>query len=239
MWPFKKILFAFDGCPECQAARAAAPAIGRKFGSELVLLPSRESAGAILSAADSQKAGLILLARHSRPGRLPDPLLDGVLANARCPVLVVPASALEWEVAGPVLCALKVNEDDGAAACACAIARAYGVPVHLLHAVPDLQDRKLRLKLFESAWDRLLGLRRKVAASAALSVQAGEVAKVLERAALTSSASLVVIGRGHVEDRPGYFSRRSYDLIRNAGFPVLVAGRTSAGHPLIERRCAA
>ncbi|HWB95718.1 MAG TPA: universal stress protein [Bryobacteraceae bacterium] len=246
MWPFHKIVFLFDSSPECKSTLGQAVQLAEKCHSELVLFDTEahpgkgSTASRVLEFARGGGADLIFIPRHDS-GAL-EATIAGVLGKAQCPVWIAPArQAAEKDAAsGPVLCAVEPgagNEEHLVSAAG--IAQAYGAKLHLIHAVPEVPEARLRLAAFERAMGWLMEFRRKLARTSEVAVHAGEVVKVLVRAAQTRGASLLVIGHGEAGGPPGHLGAHTYRIARDASCAVLVgAPAAAAGLPSENRKAA-
>lgn len=252
MWPFHKIVFLFDSSPECKSILGQAVQLAEKSHSQLVLFDTEAQSGKgdgarrILEFARGNGADLIFIPRHDSvqyAGAL-ESTITGVLGRAKCPVWIAPATKAprpnQNAISGPVLCAVEpgvANEEHLASAAG--IAQAYGTKLHLIHAVPEVPEARLRLAAFERAMGWLMEFRRRLARSAEVAVHAGEVVKVVVRAAQARGASLLVIGHGESGKPPGHLGTHTYRIARDASCAVLVGAPAAAIGLTTEKRKAA
>src|SRR5579885_2438228 len=235
MWPFLRIVYPSDACPQCRKTLAQAVELAEKCRSQLVVLDTSrggksDPAGRIVELANGGRANLIFMPRHGSgncPGGL-ESTITAVLARAKCPVWIAPAR--EPKEGGPVLCAMEPRPGgeehlDSAAS----IAQAYGRPLHLIHAVPEVGGVRQRLAAFERAMAWLLEFRRRLARSAEVAV----------RAAASRGASLLVIGHGKCGGTPVHLGSHAYRIAREASCPVLVGAPTASVSLTREKQRAA
>ena len=252
MWPFHKIVFLFDSSPECKSTLGQAVQLAEKCHSQLVLFDPEahsgkgDTAGRVLEFARGGGADLIFIPRHHAgpyAGAL-EATITGVLGRAKCPVWIAPVPGTPRPdrdaVSGPVLCAVEPgNANEEHLTSAASIAQAYGTKLHLIHAVPEMPEARLRLAAFERAMAWLMEFRRKLARTAEVAVHAGEVVKVVVHAAKARGASLLVIGHGESGKPPGHLGTHTYRIARDASCAVLVGAPAAAVGLTSENRRAA
>jgi nucleotide-binding universal stress UspA family protein len=127
-----------------------------------------------------------------------------------------------------ILCALDFGEETAAVAKAAAsIAQSYDARLILMHAVdtpppaPGIDIGPYRSMLLESAGQTIAGLQREHGFSGEVKVYEGRTGAAVRNAALEQKADLVVIGRGHSQDRAGRIWSQLYSIVRDAPCPVL------------------
>jgi nucleotide-binding universal stress UspA family protein len=101
-------------------------------------------------------------------------------------------------------------------------AREVGASLRLLHVIPGIEpvhyDRDFQELLRKGAIERLEHF---LNVDAPLSVVTGDVATAVREEALRDDSDLIVIGRGHSQERLGRLRTQSYAIIRKAPCPVL------------------
>jgi len=181
-------------------------------------------ADCILNAirTDAPDAVLLTAGQSSPGGNALGPIAAEVLAQANCPVL------LEWAVSGPVnsartqpvCCALELDGTDGSVLTEAVWAAAQiGVPLKLVHAMAPVRGRKPA-----AALSRMEAVRDRYARGAAVQVDVGIPAAVINRAIRWHGAGLLVSG-----------GSRETLLSAESQCPVLYVGhgaQTRAGRPV-------
>jgi nucleotide-binding universal stress UspA family protein len=127
-----------------------------------------------------------------------------------------------------ILCALDLVSDNTAIfQTAAELANQYGAQLVFCHAVPGteaiperLMDCELRRHLIAQAREQLQTMTASAGVSATIIIDSGDVARVIDAAARTSGADLVVIGRSR-QHGLGRLRTHSYAIIRESSCPVL------------------
>ena len=194
-----------------------------------------DPARTIIRVARESEADLIMMPTHGYgPFRrfLLGSVAAKVLHDADCAVW----TAVHMENAPPVdeihirriLCALDVAEDNSRIVGAAAdFAGEFGAELAFCHAVPGsdsvperLLDCELRRHLMAQAREQLQEMLGRIGLNAGVIVESGEIARVVDSAARSCDADLVLIGRS----RHHGFARlrtHSYAIIRESPCPVL------------------
>jgi nucleotide-binding universal stress UspA family protein len=198
-------------------------------------LETGDPARVIVKVAHAENVDLIMLPTHGYGGFrrfILGSVTAKVLHDANCPVW----TGVHMEAAPPlesisiktILCALDLTPRCEAVLQAGAqLADEYGAQLILAHAIPGseaipekLMDCELRRHLLAQSREQLLALAARFGVQATLSVESGDVAKVVDTAAKYQNADLVVIGRGH-HSGFGRLRTHSYAIIRESPCPVL------------------
>jgi nucleotide-binding universal stress UspA family protein len=156
-----------------------------------------------------------------------------VLHDSDCPVL----TGIHMEQAPPVdkiqfrniLCAVDLGPQSektlGWASC---FAQEFGATLHLAHALPMLGggqaeyfDPDWRLMLTNQAKEQLEELQQKAGTTASITLDNGDVSRVVHQAALATRADLVVIGRSSSAGILGRLRANAYAIIRESPCPVV------------------
>jgi len=201
---------------EAAAKAEAFEAMARVAGVPVALQVRRapERSQAVLAVADELAADLIVIRRRGQRALL-SRLLVGemgakVLAHARCSVLVVPRVGGWWKRA--VLLGLEAEAaEPGLVPCAAQLARAEGLPLHVVAVAPRASARAVA----QAAVDAALGQARALGAEAHGRVRVGALPAELIAAAAELQADLIVLPR-HCELRGA-----AEKLIGHAGCSVL------------------
>ncbi len=108
------------------------------------------------------------------------------------------------------------------------LAREFGAPLRLVHAVPgaahtpgETGGDEFRIFLLSSARDEIAKLQSQAGTTLDISVVAGPVGKVVRKIALDYDSDLLVIGRGVMHQTFGRLRTESYNIIRESPCPVL------------------
>lgn len=214
-----------------RACRAFAKTVGDLGGGVEDLMVDGRPAEEIVRLAGERRDRLIICG--AAPQRPVDRLLEGsvssdVLAQAPCPVVVVPDDAVT-DADGPLLVGL-----DGSAHSRRAAGHAVVLAAHLgrdvvLMEVDDARDREPARadEAFLRELDDLAPLGKRRPELRATSVE-GEPVRALSVAARDLGASAVVVGsRGRNAVSAALLGSVSIGLIADAGRPVVVAGPLS------------
>ena len=200
-----------------------------------VLFREGDPATEIVSAANEEKAGLIMLATHGYgPFRrfLLGSVAAKVLNDSRVPVLTsthVEAPAGELEQIQNIVVAVEI--DDRATkliAAGDSMAKAFGATLHVVHASPDdgagaahFMDPAWRLDVAKILQEKLEISVQTAAATATVHVIPGEAAKVVRQLAQDVNAGLIILGRHLDQSFLGRLRTHSYAIVREATCPVL------------------
>ncbi len=157
-----------------------------------------------------------------------------VLHDAHCPVwtgvhIEQPASAWSAPDCRHILCAINLTPRSSAVICwAKQLADSYRAELRVVHAVTGWPEESLipeadqfRAVIFDFAGKEIAKLQRQAGTSAEVQLESGEIAHVVQRAALDFNADLVVIGRGVLPEPLGRLRTHAYAVIRDAPCPVL------------------
>jgi nucleotide-binding universal stress UspA family protein len=139
-------------------------------------------------------------------------------------VLPIPAKEINTIICGVDLHSEPVRVIQAASD----IAAKYGAEVRLLHAIaaPEAKpgsnmDAGLTRFLFDTARERIAKCQKEACTDWAVCIEGGRLSSVLRGAVMRSEADLVVIGRGHLQDRLGRFRTNVGAIIRESPCPVL------------------
>ena len=200
------------------------------------LLHEGDPAHRIAEYAEKERVDLIMMPTHGYgPFRrfILGSVTAKVLHDVHCPVWT---SAHVPEAAAPpagyrhVLCAVDLTPKSPALLqWASGFARGHGATLKLVHAIPsaepraalDIEGERFRAFLFDVARDELAKLQAEAGTHAETVVEAGDVARVVRKAAEDSHADLVVIGRGVMHEMFGRMRTHVYSIIREAPCPVI------------------
>ena len=200
-----------------------------------VLFREGDPATEIVSAANEEKADLIMLATHGYgPFRrfLLGSVAAKVLNDSRVPVLTathVEAPAGEAVQMKSIIVAVEI--DDRAPkliAAGDSMAKAFGASLHVVHASPDdgagaahFMDPAWRLDVAQILRTKLEESVKTAAATATVHVIPGEAAKVVRQVAQDVDAGLIILGRHLDHSFLGRLRTHSYAIVREATCPVL------------------
>lgn len=210
---------------EAAARRTALEAEARAQGVALAVQVRRgpSLAAEILAEAALQPEGLLVLRRRGRRGLLANLLVgemvNQVLAEAACPVLVCPVGSVAWRQR--VLLALDPLAPDAAAAdAAIALAAAEGLPLDIACGV--VPGRTVDTAAHEAARGTLAAARDRAAAAGVAAethlLPHYRVHDALVRLAAERGADLIVLGRR----RAGVLGSLAHKVLGLAPCPVLV-----------------
>lgn len=155
-----------------------------------------------------------------------------VLHDADCPVWTgvhvedTPSPAAEL---ANIMCAVDLNEPSiRTMRYASRLAAEFGAKLWLIHAVPAAEvrpekyfDTDLAAFLEKEARETIGKMQETAKVEGQLCIGRGEVAHVVQEAALHHSAGLVVIGRGHATRTLGRLRTNTYSIIRQSPCPVI------------------
>jgi nucleotide-binding universal stress UspA family protein len=156
------------------------------------------------------------------------------LHDVLCPVWTtvhsetLPANAVAGEIRG-ILCGVDLySEPVRVIQAATDVASRWGALVRLVHAisVPEAKpgsnmDPGLARFLFDTAREQIAQCQKQAGTEWEVCIQGGVVSAVLRDMAKQSGADLVVIGRGHLQDRFGRFRTHVGVILRESPCPVL------------------
>lgn len=200
------------------------------------LLAEGDPAVEIVDYAHDEKADLIILPTHGYgPFRrfILGSVTAKVLHDADCPVLTgvhlaeVPApTAIHFN---HILCAIDLGPlSEKTLGWAKSFAGEFGSTLHLVHALPMLGagqseyfDPDWRLMLANQAKEQIESLQQRAGTQASVTIDSGDVAKVVHAAATAVNADLLVIGRSSTAGIMGRLRANAYAIIRETPCPVI------------------
>jgi nucleotide-binding universal stress UspA family protein len=155
-----------------------------------------------------------------------------VLHDAACPVWTgvhVEEGAASSGVLERIMCAVDLTEKSiPTMQLASRLAREVHAKLWLVHAVPGAETRPekyfetdLQAFLEAEARKAIRKMQETAGVAAELCLGAGDVANVVEQAALHHGVDLVVIGRGHATRTLGRLRTHVYSIIRQSPCPVI------------------
>jgi len=199
------------------------------------VLEEGDAAESITRYAEEHGTDLIMMPTHGY-GVFRSLLLGSVTAkvlhDALCPVW----TAAHMEEAPPssgflerVMCAVDLSESSIATMrFAAKLAGDCNAKLWLVHAVPAPEageeryfDADFQQFLEQDAKQRIANMQEKAGTAAQLCLGAGEVAHVVDQAALHHNADLLVVGRGHATRTLGRLRTNVYSIIRQSPCPVI------------------
>ena len=236
-WPADAALVSFETLTNERKQRLEA-FLANEFPGVETTRQMREGdpAQAIAVMAEQEAVDLIMMPTHGYgPFRrfILGSVTAKVLHDVRCPVWT---SVHAEETPAPpngyrnVLCAVDLTAKSlPLAQWASAFAREHEASLKLVHALPaaepraaiDIEGERFRAFLFEEARREFAKLQKEAGTSVETIVQAGDVARVVRRAAQENAADLVVIGRGVMQELFGRMRTHVYSVIREAPCPVI------------------
>jgi nucleotide-binding universal stress UspA family protein len=190
----------------------------------------------IVEYAHDEQVDLVILPTHGYgPFRrfILGSVTAKVLHDVDCPVWTgvhlaeVPApTAIRFR---NVLCAVDLGpQSEKTLGWAKAFAGEFGAALHLVHALPMLGagqseyfDPDWRIMLANQAKEQIEELQRKAGTNAQVTLDSGDVAKVVHAAAVATSADLLVIGRSSSAGIMGRLRANAYAIIRESPCPVV------------------
>jgi nucleotide-binding universal stress UspA family protein len=193
-------------------------------------------AGAIVKLAHEEHVDLIVMPTHGYgPFRrfIVGSVTAKVLHDADCPVWtgvhIVEAPPIEPMVVRRVLCAVDFDAPGRRALhWAAELAAEFGAGLSVVHAVPGPDagemryfDQALPAMLVATGRQRLEDLQKDLGTVAERIVESGSPPELVRRAAIATSANLLVIGR---HESPGILGRlraNAYAIIRESPCPVV------------------
>ena len=202
------------------------------------VLVESDPAEAITEFASHEKVGLIMMPTRGA-GRFRRFLLGSVTAkvlhDASCPVWTSvhasEATIVEDLTVRAVLCA--VDLEDGTIPLltwASQFAAAREASLRAIHVIPAVEEhsqnrgsREVRRYLYEQARKRWNLITQETGVDTDLCLAGGSIADGVRSAALSHGASLVIIGRGHIQKALGSLRSGAYQIIREAPCPVISA----------------
>jgi nucleotide-binding universal stress UspA family protein len=198
-------------------------------------LETGDPARTIVKIANEESFDLVMMPTHGYGGFrrfLLGSVTAKVLHDAACPVWtgvhMEGAPPLDAITVRNVLCAVDLTDASEKPLRASAdLADEYGAALTVVHAVPGseaLQERQLdvelRRHLVGQAKEQLAALCARHGVRADIFVDAGEIARVVQSAAQTHKADLLVIGRTQ-HSGFGRLRTHAYAIIRESPCPVL------------------
>ncbi len=200
------------------------------------ILADGDPAERIVTFAAEHKTGLIAMPTHGYgPFRrfILGSVTAKVLHDADCPVLtgvhMEQAPAPATIAFRKVVCAVDLGPQSRKAVCwASNFSAAVGARLILMHTVPCIEskpgeyfDRELADDLIRSSREELEKLRDTLKAEAEITVVSGDPPKTVCDVAGSSSADLLVIGRGSAAGVFGRLRTNAYAIIRLSPCPVV------------------
>jgi nucleotide-binding universal stress UspA family protein len=194
-----------------------------------------DPADQIVSYAESEKAGLIVLPTHGY-GRFRQFLLGSVttkvLHDAACPVWTgvhlrgFPNTAISF---GRILCALNPWDGDyRALAWASEFGKEVGGQVKIVYALPAVYasdspylDQETKLPALSAAKEAIAKAQQSAGSQSDVEIVADEPHKGVSDAARKWNADLLVISRGAASGFLGRLRSRTYSIIRESPCPVV------------------
>jgi nucleotide-binding universal stress UspA family protein len=178
---------------------------------------------------------LIMLPTRGR-GRFRAALLGSVTAkilhDATCAVWTeahcqeAGAKHADWR---SILCAIDtVPEGSRLIRCAAKLAAESGATVRLTHVVPVAEtgaeryfDLEFATFLKDQARQTIAGMQQEAGTSFEVGIEAGNIPDAVRRAAVSSDADMVLIGRGALPPFAGRLRSHAYAIVRDMPCPVL------------------
>ena len=200
------------------------------------LVTEGDPAQEIVDYAGQQNVDLIMMPTHGYgPFRrfILGSVTAKVLHDAKCPVWTsahVEEAPVEPTAYRTVLCAVDLTPKSlPLTQWASGFASEQGAGLKLVHAVAAPEDRpgidieggKFREFLFDVARGEFAKLQKAAGTNFETVLEAGDVARVVRKAAEKAHADLVVIGRGVVQEPFGRMRTHVYSIIREAPCPVV------------------
>lgn len=223
---------------KAEAQKALDTFLADEFQSITVerLLAEGDPAVEVVDYAHDEKVELIILPTHGYgPFRrfILGSVTAKVLHDADCPVLTgvhlaeIPApTAIHFT---NVLCAIDLGPlSEKTLGWAKSFAGEFGATLHLVHALPMLGagqseyfDPDWRIMLANQAKEQIESLQQRAGTQASVTIESGDVSKVVDTAAAAVKADLLVIGRSSTAGIMGRLRANAYAIIREAPCPVI------------------
>ncbi|HYL39115.1 MAG TPA: universal stress protein [Bryobacteraceae bacterium] len=199
------------------------------------IMEEGDAAQRITRYAEEHGTDLIMMPTHGY-GVFRSLLLGSVTAkvlhDALCPVWTsvhveeTPAASAFFE---RIMCAVDLNESSVATMrFASRLAHDFNAKLWLVHAVPGAEagpekyfEADLQRFLEEEAREVIAKMQKTAGTSAQLCLGAGEVPHVVQHAASSHNADLLVIGRGHATRTLGRLRTNVYSILRQSPCPVI------------------
>ena len=208
-----------------------------EFGSLNIdrVLRDGDPAKQIVSFAHDEKVDLIVMPTHGYgPFRrfILGSVTAKILHDADCPVLtgthmeeVPPAEAIDIK---SIVCALDLGSHSEAVLnWAARVSEDFRAKLTIVHALPPLEsgearyfDPTWRASLMQQANDRIAELQQKCNTNSEVFIESGDVAPLVDEAAKSYAADLIVIGRSMDTNLIGRLRANAYSIIRDAPCPV-------------------
>jgi nucleotide-binding universal stress UspA family protein len=128
-----------------------------------------------------------------------------------------------------ILCAIDLSTDGvSVIRHAASLAKDYGARLQLVHAVPASEarpqkylDSEFRQSLLQESREEIARMQKEAGTDVDVSVEGGDVSKVVRAAALQQNCDLIVIGRGRIHETFGRLRTNAYAIIRDSPCPVV------------------
>ena len=208
----------------------------RKMPTRRLLLEGDDVAQSIINLAHTEHMDLLVIPTHGYGGFrrfILGSVTAKILHDADCPVL----TGVHLEEAPPldpiffrkIVCAIDFDSaGEKALRWAADFAAEFNAHLTVVHALPSLDvgqaryfDQALPMMLRQVAEERLGEFQTQAGTAAEVVLEPGTVAEVVQRAAVSQNADLVVIGR---HENPGLLGRlraNAYSVVRESPCPVV------------------
>jgi nucleotide-binding universal stress UspA family protein len=196
-----------------------------------------DPARSIVEYACTENCSLIVMPTHGYgPFRrfLLGSVTAKVLHDVHCPVFTGPHLEHPPALTSPgfsrILCALDLRPESRVVlSWASKLAAEFNSKLTLVHAIPAATNR-LDGIYFDAAWradilahalGRMEALRDEMAPGADVLIESGDVPGAVREAAKSSTADLLVVGRGHPHGMLGRLRTNTYGIVRESPCPVI------------------
>ena len=189
-----------------------------------------DAAEEIIRRAHDGRFDLIVMPTH---GRSPlrrwltiGSVTSKVLHGAECPVLAATNFSKHYNPRqiGRIVSAIDLGPQTAhVLRWSAALAKRYGVPLSVVHAMPDFgtASEDWRSSLHSSLREKIETLMGESKVQGSIVIEPGDPHKVVSKVATDLGAGVVVIGRGASSDLLGRLRAQAYEIIRRSPCPVL------------------